>query len=222
MARESRRTGRRLRRCAAGLVAVLLAAGVRGPARAAAAGGAGAGAAARPYSIQDSPGYVPLVDPEAASVVLGRRLNAPLVSARFEGGARSLDDLGRAVLWALHHSDPDSLRRLCVSRLEFERIMWREFPESRPATGLTAGDAWASLDRRFVAGVGGAVNEYGGRTLEFQRVEVYESVRTYRNFRLHNGLVIVATNERGEEERLRFVRAAVERKGRFKIQSTAD
>ena len=173
-------------------------------------------------SIKDSPGYVPLVDPEASSVVLGRRLNAPPVSARFDGGAKSLDELGRAVLWALHHSDGDSLRRLCVSRREFEEVMWREFPESRPATGLTADDAWATLDRRFLAGVGGAVHEYGGRPLQFKRVEVYQSVRNYKNFRLHNGLVIIATNERGEEERLLFVRAAAERKGRFKIQSTAD
>src|SRR5262245_29224474 len=195
-----------VRLVAALVIAALLAPGM----------GAGAG------SIKDSPGYVPVVDPEASSVVLGRRLNAPVVSARFEGGARSLDELGRAVLWTLHHSNGDSLRGLCVSRREFESIMWREFPESRPATGLTAGDAWASVDRRFLAGVGGAVHEYGGRLLLFKRVEVYESVRTYKNFRLHNGLVIVAVNEQGEEERLSFVRAAAERKGRFKIQSTTD
>ena len=199
-----------MRRCARLVAAFLLAAGV--------APAVGAGT----YSIRDSPGYITLVDPESTSVVLGRRTSAPAVSARFRGGARSLDELGRAVLWALHHADADSLRALCVSRPEFEEILWREFPESRPATGLTAGDAWASLDRRFLAGVGGAVHEYGGRHLQFRRVEVYESVRTYRNFRLHNGLVIVATNERGEEERLRFVRAAAERKGRFKIQSTTD
>ena len=186
------------------------------------AAGVATGLSAFASSVKDSPGYVPLVDPEASSVVLGRRLSAPLVGARFDGGAKSLDELGRAVLWALHHSDGDSLRRLCVSRREFEQVMWREFPESRPATGLTAADAWASIDRRFLAGLGGAVYEYGGRPLQFKRVEVYESVRAYRNFRLHNGLVIVATNERGEEERLRFVRAAAERKGRFKIQSTTD
>jgi hypothetical protein len=175
-----------------------------------------------PVSVKDSPGYLPLVDPESTAVVLGRRTNAPVVSARLQGGCRSLEELGRAVLWTLHHSDADSLRRLCVDRREFEGIMWREFPESRPATGLTVDDAWGTLDRRFMGGVRGALNEYGGRFLVFRRVEVYHGVKDYRNFRIHNGLRIVATNEDGSEEQVLFVRAAVERRGRFKIESTTD
>jgi hypothetical protein len=47
-------------------------------------------------------------------------------------------------------------------------------------------------------------------------------MKIYRNFRIHNGLLIVASNEEGGEERVFFVRAAVERKGRFKIESTTD
>jgi hypothetical protein len=126
------------------------------------------------------------------------------------------------VLWTLHHSDADSLRRLCIDRREFSQVLWREFPESRPVTGLTDEDAWRVLDRRLLAGVSGAIHEHGGRPLVFRRIEVYDTTRAYRNFRLHNGLAIVATNERGEEERLLFVRAAAERKGRYKIQSTTD
>ncbi len=180
------------------------------------------GATTRAPSIRDSPGWYPPADPESLSDRIGRRLNAPAVRARFTGGCRSLDELGRAVLWALHHSDSDSLRRLCVTREEFSGILWREFPQSRPATGLTAGDAWGALERRFVAGVNGAVVEHGGRPLQFRRIERTDSTRHYRNFRLHNGVIIVAVNERGEEERLRLVRAAAERRGRFKIQSTTD
>jgi hypothetical protein len=184
--------------------------------------GASPEAAVPAPSIRDSPGWYPPADPESLSERIGRRLNAPAVRARFTGGGRSLDELGRAVLWALHHSDADSLRRLCVTRKEFSHILWREFPQSRPATGLTADDAWGVLERRFVAGVNGALVEHGGRPLRFLRIERTDSTRHYRNFQLHNGLVIVAVNERGDEERLRFVRAAVERRGRFKIQSTTD
>jgi hypothetical protein len=162
------------------------------------------------------------VDPESTSVTLGRRPNAPVVSARFHGGCRSLEELGRAVVWTLHHSDADSLRRLCVDRREFSEILWPEFPESRPATGLTADDGWGVLDRRFMGGVRGAIDEYGGRPLVFRRIEVYHGTKTYRNFRIHNGLRIVATNESGGEEQVLFVRAAAERKGRFKIESTTD
>ena len=204
---------------------LLLAAGLRAPgARAAAAAAPAAESVAHghPVSIKDSPGYVPLVDPESTAVVLGRRTSAPAVSARFSGGCRSLEDLGRAVLWTLHHGDADSLRRLCVSRREFSEILWPEFPESRPVTGLTAEDAWGVLDNRFIGGVHGAMDVYGGRPLVFRRIEVYHGVRNYRNFRILNGLRIVATNEEGKEEQLLFVRAAAERKGRFKIESTTD
>jgi len=218
MARE-RALVKRLMALAAGLV---LAAGPRAPAAATAGATPAAAASHAPVSVKDSPGYYPPADPESASVRIGRRLNAPVVSTRFTGGCKSLDELGRAVLWSLHHSDKDSLLRLCVDHREFSQIMWREFPESRPATGLSADDAWAVLDRRFLAGVDGALHEYRGRPLVFVRVERYDSLRTYKNFRIHNGFVIVSSNERGEEERLRFVRAAVERKGRFKIESTTD
>ncbi len=173
-------------------------------------------------SIRDSPGWYPPADPESLSESFGRRLNAPAVRERFRGGCRSLEELGRAVLWALEHSDEDSLRRLCLDRREFSGILWREFPQSRPATGLTAEDAWGTLERRFLAGVSGAVHEHGGRPLRFRRIERYDTTRHYRNFLLHNGIVIVAANEQGEEERLRLVRAVAERRGRFKIQSTTD
>lgn len=184
--------------------------------------GAAAGTRVRAPSIRDSPGWYPPADPESLADRIGRRLDAPVVRARFTGGCRSLDELGRAVLWALHHADADSLRSLCVTREEFSDVMWREFPQSRPATGLTADDAWGALARRFSAGVHGAVVEHAGRPLRFRRIERTDSTRHYRNFRLHNGVIIVAVNERGEEERLRFVRAAAERQGRFKIQSTTD
>lgn len=210
----SRRAGRRRPArtwLAAGLLAALLLQGLSAIAQ-----------PVRVPSIRDSPGWYPPADPESLSERIGRRLNAPAASERFRGGCRSLDDMGRAVLWALHYSDADSLRRLCLDRREFSGILWREFPQSRPATGLTAEDAWGMLERRFLAGVSGALHEHGGRPLRFLRIERYDTTRHYRNFLLHNGIVIVAANEQGEEERLRLVRAVAERRGRFKIQSTTD
>ena len=57
-----------------------------------------------PPSVHDSPGYVPLVDPDSAAERLGRRPVAPLVDMPFTGGARSVDALGRAVCGAYHTS----------------------------------------------------------------------------------------------------------------------
>ena len=46
------------------------------------------------------------------------------------------EENGRAVCGALHGNSPDSLMRLIVNEEEFRIILWPEFPQSRPATGL--------------------------------------------------------------------------------------
>jgi hypothetical protein len=176
----------------------------------------------RPPSVRDSPGWYPNVDPESASVRIGRRTGAPVVSMPFQGGLRSLDDLGRTVCRLLAHNDRDSLVAICVADSEFREIMWREFPQSRPATGLQWDDAWRVLSMRLQGGCSDAVSESGGHYFQFLRFERTDTAAIYKNFKLHNGLVLVAKNERGEIERHGWLRSAVERKGRFKIYSVRD
>ena len=188
----------------------------------ASASGAPATAPARRPSVKDSPGYIPLVDPESASVRIGRRTNAPLVSARFKGGARgNLDSLGRAILWALHHSETDSLQRLCITDTEFRDILWREFPQSRPATGIQWEDAWRTLYARVNDGCNMARREYGGHYYQFVKFRA-DSVARYKNFTLYSGLTLVAKDDVGKTHEWTWIRGVAERKGRLKIYSTTD
>lgn len=175
----------------------------------------------RVSSLANEPGYRPLVDPESSSVVLGRRLNAPLVRTPFTGGAKGLDGLGRAVCGGLHASSRDSLMRLCVTDREFKDILWREFPQSRPVTGVQWEDAWRILYARMHAGCSHAVRDFGGQRFDFVRIDV-DSVQSFRNFRMYSGITLVAKNDAGQEERMRWLRAVVERQGVFKIYSTED
>jgi len=172
--------------------------------------------------IRNSPGYVPLVDPESTSVRLGRRTNAPLVSTPFKGGGTGLDDLGRRIC-RLFETKPklDSLMKLTVSEGEFRQILWREFPHSRPVTGLTWEDGWRVLFPRLLNGCNSALFTNGGRSVQFLRFEV-DSIARYRNFKLYNGVHLVVKNEVGHEERQDWIRSIAERKGRFKIYSTED
>ena len=172
-------------------------------------------------SVRDSPGWTPLVDPESSSVVLGRRVNAPAVRMPFNGGAKSLDDLGRAICRAVHHQDRDSLLRLCVTDTEFEAILWPEFPQSRPAVGLEWDDAWRILYARLHAGSSHAIRDYGGRPYQFVRFDV-DSTMQYRNFRMQSRLAMVVRNDEGRLESWTWLRAVVARKGRWKIYSTDD
>jgi hypothetical protein len=177
-------------------------------------------------SVRDSPGWYPTVDPESMSVLLGRRTNAPLVSKPFKGGVKSLKEVGRQVCRMLHHRAADSLFALCVTEDEFTDIMWREFPQSRPATGLMAEDAWRVLYVRLLSGTRDATSDYGGRYYEFVRWErnqrTKDTTTVYKNFKLHNRLILVARRDDGQLERMNWLRSVAERKGRFKIYSTND
>jgi len=173
-------------------------------------------------SVTEEPGYYPPSDPESASVRIGRRLNAPLVTKRFTGGATSLVDLGRRVCHALDVNREDSLMTLCVREDEFRDILWREFPQSRPATGVEWTDGWLFLFGRLHGGAVGALRDYGGHHYDFLRWDRYDSTTAYKNFKLHNGLVLFAKDDAGQVQRLTFLRSVVERKGAFKIYSMKD
>jgi hypothetical protein len=173
-------------------------------------------------SVTMEPGYTGIADPESASVRIGRRTNAPLVSKKFVGGSPSLDALGRKVVHALNTGNPDSLLSLCVHEDEFRDIMWREFPQSRPATGIEWGDAWMFLWARLHGGSVSAMNDYGNDRYTFLRWERYDTTAVYKNFKLYNGLVLVTRDSTGEEQKWHWLRSAVERKGSYKIYSMRD
>lgn len=172
-------------------------------------------------SIRDSPGYVPLHDPDSLDEVHGRRLHAPAVQMTFHGGATSLDGLGRAMCHALHTGVPDSMLAQCVRSDEFRVILWPEFPQSRPATGLRWDDAWVILWGRLNGGSVSAVREHEDHVWEFQKLEYTKKV-PYRNFALYNGVRVTAKSDEGRIETFTFVRSIAERKGRFKVYSIRD
>ncbi len=127
-----------------------------------------------------------------------------------------------AVLWAVRQSGLDSARRPSIGREESSRIPWRVFPRSRPATGPTADDAWGMSEHRFLAGVSGDVHERGGPSPRFRRIERYDATRHDPDFRLRNGIVIVAASESREEERQPLVHVVSEHAGRFEDPGTRD
>ena len=173
-------------------------------------------------SVRDSPGYRPLVDPDSAAERLGRRPDARLVAMPFAGGARSIEALGRAVLGAFHAGSVDSMLALCVRPDEFRVILWPEFSQSRPATGLRWEDAWPVLLGRLNGGSTSSVQEWGGHFYTLLRIERTAGTVQYRNFKLHDGITLVARDDEGHEVRYTGIRSIAERRGRFKIYSMSD
>jgi hypothetical protein len=176
-------------------------------------------------ATRNEPGWKPYYDPESAAVVLGRRTSAPLVCEPFVGGAHSMKGIGLAVCNALHRHNVDSLLALCVTDAEFRDILWPEFPQSRPATGIEWQDAWLVLFSRLHGGSVSAVTDYGGHDYEFIRWEhtVHpDTLVRYKNFKLHTHMVLVARDDQGEIQRFQWLRSIAERKGVYKIYSVTD
>ena len=179
-------------------------------------------AKARPRSpLERSPGYFPPDDPESMSVITGHR-EAPLVSLKLTGGASSIDDLGRSLITGINARDERAIHALGVTRDEFEVILWREFPESRPVTHITAADAWEMSSIQSLSGVSRTVGTFGNRKLEFIRVACGPP-DAFRNFSLYRAVEIVTRDPAtAQEVRLRFAPSFVERHGRFKVLTFRD
>lgn len=171
--------------------------------------------------LERSPGYYPPDDPESMSVVTGRR-EAPAVDLELAGGAESMDALARKLVAGLNARDERALHALRVTREEFEVILWREFPESRPVTHITADDAWEMSNTQSVAGASSSVGLHESGHLEFIRVGSSPST-PYRNFTLHRGVEIIARDTATSREvRIQFAPSLVERHGRYKVLTFKD
>ncbi|TMQ63083.1 MAG: hypothetical protein E6K79_10555 [Candidatus Eisenbacteria bacterium] len=171
--------------------------------------------------LERSPGYYPPDDPESMSVITGHR-DAPLVDLELTGGGASIDQLGRMLVAGINARDEAALHALGVTRKEFEIILWREFPESRPITHITADDAWEMASIQSHAGVSRTAGSFGGRNLEFIRIDCGPPI-PYRNFTLHRQVEIATKDpSTSQEVRLNFAPSFVERHGRFKVLTFKD
>ena len=94
--------------------------------------------------------------------------------------------------------------------------------KSAAPAGHTSRGCLDVLLPRNTSGIRSAIGDHQGRYLEFLRFERRAPAKSFNNFTLHQVLVMVVRNERGEEERLDCLRAVVERRGRFKIYSMRD
>jgi hypothetical protein len=127
-----------------------------------------------------------------------------------------MEEFGRVVVAALSAQDVHALHSLRITRGEFEKILWPEFPESRPITNIQAGDAWSLSEPRSQSAANRAMGLYGGRQLRFLTIEE-SRIQTFTNFLLHRDVTILAVDEgTAEIQRIALSPSVAERKGRFK------
>jgi hypothetical protein len=166
-------------------------------------------------AFQNSPGYALPYDPEWRSEVSGRR-TVERRNMRFDVDETSMEELARAFLTALVQDDEESLLRLCLSRDEFERILWPEFPQSRPYLRVPPDDAWMLQRSTTLHGLHTALRNYGGRDLEL--MQVHPGTRMdYTNFTLFRDVVLRVRDRQSREVfDLRYIPTMVGCGGRYK------
>lgn len=172
-------------------------------------------------ALANSPGYRPPDDPETEAVRKGRR-SVPRIEGHLDGGASSPELLAAAILDALREGDRKALQQLRITRSEFGKFLWPEFPSSRAVTNVDADAGWFWVETNCIGGLGALLGEFGGRDLRLVEVAYETGLQRYTNFNLVLGVVIVALDENDREVRIRYADAFAERDGAWKVYTYKD
>ncbi len=174
-------------------------------------------------SLQDAyPDYKPGAnDPEAESVTRGYRI-VPVSDQTFQnGGAASMEDLVQLVATGIDLGDGPKLEGSAVDYLDFQDILWPEFPQSRPAAGVPVNESWDFLHRRHMASFNRTTGELHGKGLKVASIKVGKVVK-YTNFKLHDDMQVTLVDAADNAIQFDMIRTVVECQGRFKLYSTRD
>jgi hypothetical protein len=172
-------------------------------------------------SVENSPGYAMPYDPEWRAPLVGRR-EAEETDLQFVSGAGSLRELIRGYLDAVESRDPRGAFEMAVTKDEFQLILWREFPQSRPFLRIPPDEAWLFQLAKMEDGIMEALESYAGRSFELEHVKAGK-VSEFRNFVLYEDLSIhVLDTESQEQGPLRVHPTVAERDGRFKFLGFSD
>jgi hypothetical protein len=170
---------------------------------------------------ENAPGYEPPDDPEAASVMRGKREVGPN-DMQLSGGFASATELAQEVLAAASAGDTDRLTAARVTYDEFEGLLWYEFPQSRPVTNIKPEDAFGFLYRESTEGIRHGIQEIDGRELELTGIDFTSredggGLAHYTNFNLLQGVQLRTLTPEDDLVVLTFAHSFVEKDGVWKI-----
>ena len=139
-----------------------------------------------------------------------------------EEGARSPEELGRAVVDALNSQDQEALHRLRVNRREYTETLWPAFPGSDPKLNFTPEFAWGNMNRKCIVGVEKWVRRYGGNNLTFIGIRFDRPTEPYEGFQLLRGTLLTVRSPKGDQVDLRILGSVVQRDAHYKLLSYDD
>jgi hypothetical protein len=200
----------------------------RGPATADAKSPAAKAADAAPTHTEGTPATPPAAVPPAATIAAAAPVDAAANAAapsqskaRLSHASASVDELMTKVLEAIASADVAALEALRITEDEHREVIWPADPGR--AAGAPLDLAWDMLNRRSQSGARKAIEEFGGRTLNFSGLEFTSGNEHRGNHVLHRGTVLHARDSsRGESLELRFLGSVVDHDGQWKLVSFRD
>ncbi len=136
-----------------------------------------------------------------------------------DSGARTRDELVRAIIADLESADTLGLETLAVDRAEFAWLYYPTAPAARPPYELPPGLAWFQLQEGNRKGVLRALHDLGGRKLGFLGYECDPEPQLEGDNRIWTGCVVTLHPEAGEPRSIALFGGIIERRGRFAVLS---
>jgi hypothetical protein len=115
--------------------------------------------------------------------------------AGLEGGAASVDALGRTVVQALSAGDTAALRALRATEHEHNQVLWPHFPIARQDTSATAtAFAWENIQMRDAGAVGEWLASFRGRRVRYDGARCTGETEEYGPFQILRGCSVTVTD----------------------------
>ena len=138
------------------------------------------------------------------------------------GGAASLEGLIERFVTLLERADTAALATLMLTRAEFAYLYYPWVPEARPPYDLRPGLMWFMIEGDSQKGLGTALEERGGRPLEYVGYRCAEPTRRMGENTLYPLCLVRRLQTAGDTVEERMFGPIVERDGRFKFVSLAN
>ena len=133
------------------------------------------------------------------------------------GAVDSPEALGRAVVERVSRRDLEGLRKLMLTRDEFEVYVWPHLPVSRPETNMPMSFVWNRLQQQSEGRLAQAVARHGGAPLTFVSIDFKGASSNYGDVRVDRDSTVTVRTATGEIEQLQLFGSMVRQGSGYKV-----
>jgi len=140
---------------------------------------------------------------------------------RLENAAPSMEALAARVIEAMVQEDSQTLRGLALSEEGFRQYVWPELPVSDTRTNVSFDYVWKEVAYRSTMWMNRLTKDLSGRNVKLVRVLHRGKAFRYRSHCAWSDMMVVLSDESGQEREYPLFGTLIEMDRRFKVYSYA-